>query len=369
MDKIALITGINGQLGHWLVMELNKRGYEIHGFCRKNVEYSHPSGGGKVTIHRVDVMDEHSIQIAFNKIKPTHIFHMAAFSSVAASFDNATTVYETNIGGTLNILNAVMICCPEARVFHPASSECFGDTKVSPQTESTPFNPRNPYGVSKSAAFWTVKMYRQMYGIFATNGIMFNMESSFRNPEFLSKKLSRGIAEIAVGKRGEIALGNLDCYRDIMFAGDAASGIVDSLEHNYPDDFLFSTGKYSSIRELCEVGFRAVNMPIEWGFDSDKGISNHFTEVGRKRGSGRILIRIDPKYYRPGEEHILVGNPAKVRNILGWEAKTDAKDLIQRMVWYELGALMREGHKLDGREAPKFILEDKYVNGQTSCTA
>jgi GDPmannose 4,6-dehydratase len=267
----ALITGITGQDGYFLSQLLLQKGYEVYGVVRRNSSKSLGTLSRlpedvrrEIRLLEGDVTDTGFMNRIVSEIKPDEFYHLAAQSFVAYSFANPSATYDTNIGGTLNVVNAIKDYSPRTRLYFAASSEMFGKPEVVPQNEETPFRPRSPYAVSKLAGYWTVKVYREAYGIFASNGILFNHESEVRGPEFVTRKISLGVARIAHGSTEPIVLGNLSAVKDWGYARDYVEGMWAMLQQEKPDDFVLGTGEAHTVREFATEAFRVVGIDVRW---------------------------------------------------------------------------------------------------------
>lgn len=330
--KKALITGITGQDGYFLSKFLLEKGYEVHGLVRRNSQKSIGNLAfltkeelDKVVIYWSDIIDNTFVDSIIKKEQFDEIYHLAAQSFVSLSFTNPKSTYDINIGGTLNVVNAVKEHSPKSKLYFAATSELYGKVKEIPQNEETPFHPRSPYGISKLAGFWTVKNYRESYGLFMLSGILFNHESEFRGEEFVTKKISLAVANIAKGKEEFMELGNLDAKRDWGYAGDYVEGMWLMLQNESPDDFVLATGENHSIREFVEKAFAVVNIEIVW---EGEGIN----EVGKDKKTGNVLVKINSKYFRPAEVDVLLGSPQKAKDILNWKPKVNFNELVEIMV-------------------------------------
>lgn len=329
--KKAIITGISGQDGYFLSQFLLKKGYKVYGIERRNSQSSNGNLDklpykikNQITVIWGDITDTSFIDETIKKIKPDELYHLAAQSFVALSFTNSKSTYDINIGGTLNIANAVKEFSPKTKVYFAATSELFGKSNVKKQKETTPFYPKSPYGISKLAGFWTMKNYRENYGLFMSNGILFNHESEVRGPEFVSRKITLGIADIVNGKKKYIELGNMDSQRDWGYAGDYVEAMWAILQHDKPDDFVIATGKTHTIREFVEDAFKVVTGKlISW-----KGTG--LNEIGMI--DDKIVVRINDKFYRPNDVTYLCGDYSKAKKILGWKPHTNFKQLVKIMI-------------------------------------
>ena len=340
--KIALITGITGQDGSYLAEFLIERGYEVHGIVRRSSQFNRTriehlyieemiqdmQLKSKLTLHYGDMTDSSSLVRIIQRIKPDEIYNLAAQSHVKVSFDVPEYTAETDAIGTLRILEAVRILEMEqkVRIYQASTSELYGLVQETPQSEKTPFYPRSPYGVSKQFAFWMTKNYREAYGMYAVNGILFNHESERRGENFVTRKITLAAVRIATGKQKKLYLGNLDALRDWGYAKDYVECMWLMLQHETPEDFVIATGEMHSVREFCTLAFREAGIEIIWrgtGID-EKGICTK---------TGRLIVEIDPLYYRPTEVELLCGDPSKAKKVLGWNPnQTSFPDLVRKMV-------------------------------------
>ncbi len=327
----ALITGITGQDGYFLSQLLLEKGYEVYGIVRR-----HADGGlgtldllppnKKEGIHLFfgDVTDAHFVSDVISRLKPDEVYHLAAQSFVPYSFENPRYTYDVNIGGTLNVINAIRDYSPRSRMYNAATSEIYGKPEQIPQNENTPFKPKSPYAVSKLSAFWTAKIYREAYGLFASNGILFNHESEVRGPMFVTRKITLGVARIHCGSNEPIVLGNLDAKKDWGHARDYVEGMWMMLNYKEPTDFVLGTGEQHTVREFAEEAFRVVGINIHWEGEGLK-------EVGVS-DDGRALVRVSSQFYRPLESDNFVADYGKARKLLGWGPKISFKELVRIMV-------------------------------------
>lgn len=330
--KKALITGITGQDGYFLAKFLLEKGYEVYGLVRRNSQKSIGNLAfltkeelDKVVIYWGDITDNTFVDNIIKKEQFNEIYHLAAQSFVSLSFTNPKSTYDINIGGTLNIVNAIKEHSPKSKLYFAATSELYGKAKEIPQNEETSFHPRSPYGISKLAGFWTVKNYRESYNLFMLSGILFNHESEFRGEEFVTKKISLAVANIAKGKEEFMELGNLDAKRDWGYAKDYVEGMWLMLQNESPDDFVLATGENHSIREFVEKAFAVVNIEIVW---EGEGVN----EVGKDKKTGAVIVKINSKYFRPAEVDVLLGSPQKAKEILNWKPKVGFNELVRIMV-------------------------------------
>ncbi len=340
--KKALITGITGQDGSFLAELLIEKDYEVHGIVRRSSQFNRGriehlyiremiEDGKKnfgLALHYGDMTDASSLIRIIQKVKPDEIYNLAAQSHVKVSFDVPEYTAETDAVGTLRILEAVRILEMEKRVriYQASTSELYGLVQETPQRESTPFYPRSPYGVAKQFGFWTTKNYREAYGMFAVNGILFNHESERRGENFVTRKITLGACRIAHGLQSHLLLGNLDALRDWGYAKDFVECMWLMLQYPTPEDFVIATGEMHSVREFCTLAFSEVGMDLVW---DGKGIE----EKGICRKTGKVLIGIDPEYFRPTEVEQLCGDPSKAKKLLGWNPqKTSFHELVRLMV-------------------------------------
>jgi len=344
-NKVALLSGITGQDGSYLAELLLQKGYEVHGIIRRSSSfntgrldhiYQDPHIPNRhLILYYGDVADSLSVDGIVHNVKPDEIYHLGAQSHVRVSFDVPAYTAQVDAFGTLNMLEAMKKHCPEAKFYNAATSELFGKVQEIPQKETTPFYPRSPYGIAKLYAYWMVKNYREAYNLFAVNGILFNHESERRGETFVTKKVISKLVEIkeCFGKVPPLYVGNLESMRDWGYAPEYVEGMWKMLQHHTPEDFVLATGETHSIRELIEETGRMLGMTITW---RGKGLQETGIWLNNRE---QEIVKIDPKYFRPTEVDLLVGNPSKAKNILGWEAKTKFKDLIKIMVDNELKLL------------------------------
>jgi len=342
MIKIALITGITGQDGSYLAEFLLNKNYIIHGLIRRSslintfrIEHIFD----KLHLHYGDLTDGACLYQIINKIKNTNnieqierfeIYNLAAQSHVKVSFEMPEYTTDTDAFGTLKILEAIKNNNLEniVRFYQASTSELFGKVQEIPQKESTPFYPRSPYGVAKLYSFWIVKNYREAYNLFACNGILFNHSGIRRGHNFIERKITIGLSKIIKGESDRLIVGNLDAKRDLGSAKDYVEGMWLMLQQDKPDDFVLSTGSTHSVREMIEVAFKLKNFNIKW-----KGTG--INEIGYDENTGRELIFVNDKYYRPTEVDILLGDSTKANKVLNWYPKTSFYDLIKEMVDYD----------------------------------
>jgi GDPmannose 4,6-dehydratase len=332
--KKAFITGITGQDGSFLAELLLKKGYEVHGLIRRssvfNTEridhiFNHPH----LKLYHGDVTDSANLNKLLSKIRPEEIYHLAAQSHVQVSFEVPEYTAQVDALGTLRILDAMQNHCPEARFYQASSSELFGKVRATPQNEETPFYPASPYAVAKQYGYWIVKNYRESYGLFASNGILFNHESERRGKTFVTRKITVGLSEIAAGKRETLKLGNLNAKRDWGYAPEYVEAMWRILQHPVADDFVIATGKTYTVRYFCELAAQYAGFSLTW---EGEGLE----EKGRDTRSGKIIIEVDKRYFRPSEVEILLGDATKAKKALGWEAQVGIEELVRIMMYHDL---------------------------------
>lgn len=352
MEKIALITGITGQDGSYLAELLLEKKYEVHGLIRRSssfnteriehlymndlIEDMHKKR--KFYLHYADMTDSMSITRLIREIKPTEIYNLAAQSHVQVSFEVPEYTADADAIGTLRILEAVRFLGMErtCRIYQASTSELFGKVQEIPQKETTPFYPTSPYAVAKQYGYWITKNYRDAYGIFAVNGILFNHESERRGESFVTRKITLAAARIAKGYQKKLYLGNLEALRDWGYAKDYVECMWLIMQQDKPDDYVIATGEQHSVKEFCELAFEEVGIKIKW---EGEGIS----EKGINEGTGEVVIEVDPRYFRPSEVETLLGDPTKARTVLGWNPrKTSFKDLVKIMVKHDIEFVERD---------------------------
>jgi GDPmannose 4,6-dehydratase len=340
--KIAFITGITGQDGSYLSELLLEKGYIVHGLIRRasiinTSRIEHIFSNKNLKLHYGDMSDGASLYKVLNDIKNLYpnmdrleIYNLAAQSHVKISFEMPEYTADTDAFGTLKLLEAVINnnLKDVTRFYQASTSELYGLVQEVPQKETTPFYPRSPYGVAKLYAYWIVKNYRESYGIFACNGILFNHEGERRGHNFVTRKITLGLKKILKGENDKLVMGNLDSLRDWGSAKDYVEGMWRILQHETPEDFVLATGEMHSIKEFIEEAFRLKGFDIKW---KGEGVN----EIGYDEKTGRELIAVDPKYFRPAEVSQLLGDPTKAKNLLGWTPKTTFKDLVREMVEYD----------------------------------
>ena len=337
MTKTALITGITGQDGAYLAEFLLNKGYIVHGIKRRsssfNTEridhlYRDPHERNvNFFMHYGDLTDSTNLIRIIQETQPDEIYNLAAQSHVQVSFDTPEYTANSDAIGTLRLLEAIRILGLEKKTkFYQAStSELYGKVQEIPQSETTPFYPRSPYGAAKLYAYWVTVNYREAYGIYACNGILFNHESPIRGETFVTRKITMAVARIKKGLQDKLFLGNLDAKRDWGFAGDYVEAMWLMLQQDEPEDFVIATGKMHSVREFLELAFWEVGIEIQWRGEA-------VDEVGVDAATRGVLVEIDPRYYRPTEVELLLGDPTKAKEKLGWEAKVGLRELVKMMV-------------------------------------
>jgi GDPmannose 4,6-dehydratase len=339
--KKALITGITGQDGSYLAELLLDKDYQVHGVVRRSSTFNRARidhlrktmiGERHLRLHYGDLGDTESLTTILAEVQPDEIYNLAAQSHVGISFSMPTYTGEVSGLGTVRLLEAVRQIVPKARFYQASSSELFGKVAEVPQNERTPFHPRSPYAVAKLYSFWATINFREAYGLFAANGILFNHESPRRGENFVTRKISRAAAEIAAGRRDSLALGNLEARRDWGYAGDFVDAMWRILQTDEPDDWVVGTGEDHSVREFCDVAFAHLGIELGW---SGRGVD----EVGRDRATGAIRVTVDPKYFRPAEVDQLVSDASKARRELGWEPQVGFTELVRMMVDADLEAV------------------------------
>ncbi len=351
--KKALITGITGQDGAYLAEFLLKKGYEVHGIKRRassfNTErvdhlYQDPHEKHvRFRMHYGDLTDSSNLVRIIQQVKPDEIYNLGAQSHVQVSFEVPEYTADTDAIGTLRILEAIRILGMEKQVrFYQAStSELFGKVQEIPQKETTPFYPRSPYACAKLYAYWIVVNYRESYGMYACNGILFNHESPIRGETFVTRKVTRAAARIKMGLQDKLFMGNIDSKRDWGFAGDYVELMWLMLQQDKPDDFVMATGVTTTVRQFIEMAFAEAGMSIEW---KGSGVN----EKGYDKASGKVVVEIDPAYFRPAEVELLIGDPSKAMRELGWKPRVQLPELVKMMVESDLKAAKKELYLKDG---------------------
>jgi GDPmannose 4,6-dehydratase len=351
--KKALITGITGQDGAYLTELLLAKGYEVHGVKRRASSlntaridhlYQDPHDPEvRLRLHYGDLTDSTNLIRIVQEVQPDEVYNLAAMSHVKVSFDTPEYTANADGIGTLRLLEAIRILGMErdVRFYQASTSELYGLVQEVPQRETTPFYPRSPYGVAKLYGFWIVKNYRESYGMHASNGILFNHESPLRGETFVTRKITRAVARIHLGMQSVLHLGNLDAQRDWGHARDYVEGMWRMLQQPHGDDFVLATGRTTSIRRFVEMAFGEVGVQVVW---SGSGVD----EVGRDAATGELRVAIDPRYFRPAEVDLLVGDPTKAREVLGWKPTVELEALCSEMVAADVALFERERYLLAG---------------------
>ncbi|MDR2971808.1 MAG: GDP-mannose 4,6-dehydratase [Bacteroidales bacterium] len=349
--KKALITGITGQDGSFLAELLLEKGYEVHGVLRrsssfntKRIEHLYLNEWVRdmhnpraINLHYGDMTDSSSLIRILQLVRPDEIYNLAAQSHVKVSFDVPEYTAEVDAVGTLRLLEAVRILNleKEVKIYQASTSELYGMVQEIPQSETTPFYPRSPYGVAKQYGFWITKNYRESYGMFTVNGILFNHESERRGENFVTRKITLAAARIAAGLQDKLYLGNLDALRDWGYAPDYVECMWLMLQHSEPEDFVVATGEQHSVRKFAELAFTHAGFKLKWE-------GNGINEKGINEADGRVLVQVDPKYFRPAEVETLLGDPSKAKRLLGWNPrKTSFEDLVRIMVEHDMEYVKR----------------------------
>jgi len=347
--KKALITGITGQDGSYLTELLLEKGYEVHGIIRrastfntKRIDhlFENPNIGNKTLfLHHGDLTDSSNLNRLIEKIRPDEIYNLGAQSHVQVSFEVPEYTADTDGIGTLRILDAIKESGIKCKFYQASTSELFGGIPgTAPQSETTPFYPKSPYGVAKLYSYWITVNYRESYNIFACNGILFNHESPRRGETFVTRKITRAVASIMAGKQEKLSLGNMDAKRDWGFAGDYVEGMWRMLQQDKPCDYVLATNETHTVKEFVELSFKEVSIDIEW---RGTGVD----EKGHDRATGKILVDINPRYFRPAEVELLWGDSTKAEEELGWERKISFENLVKMMVDSDMKEIAGKGTK------------------------
>lgn len=341
--KVALISGITGQDGSYLTEFLLDKGYDVHGIIRRSSSFNtgrlhhlyedQHERPIKFKLHYGDLSDSTNLVYIIAQVQPTEIYNLGAQSHVKVSFEMAEYTGDVDGLGTLRLLDAIRTCGLEkhVRFYQASTSELYGKVVETPQSETTPFYPRSPYGCAKLYAYWIVVNYREAYGMYACNGILFNHESPRRGRTFVTRKISRAAADISLGKQACLYLGNLDARRDWGHARDYVEGMWLMLQQPAPEDFVLATGETHPVREFVEKSFTQVGIELRW---EGSGEEEHAIDVK----TGKSVVKVDPRYFRPAEVDLLLGNPAKAERVLGWKRKVDFDSLVHEMVQADLKA-------------------------------
>ncbi|WP_422345147.1 GDP-mannose 4,6-dehydratase [Parasphingorhabdus sp.] len=347
MAKTALITGITGQDGAYLAELLLAKGYEVHGIKRRSSSFNtsridhlyqdpHESNV-RMTLHYGDMTDATNLIRLVQETQPDEIYNLAAQSHVQVSFETAEYTANSDALGTLRLLEAIRLLglVEKTRFYQASTSELYGKVQEVPQSETTPFYPRSPYAAAKLYAYWIIVNYREAYGIHASNGILFNHESPIRGETFVTRKITRAVAAISLGLQDKLHLGNLDSKRDWGHARDYVEGMWRMLQQDTPDDYVLATGETHAVREFVELSFAEVDITIVW---TGSGVD----EKGTDEATGRVLVEVDPRYFRPTEVDLLIGDPTKAKEKLGWEATISFSQLVHQMMEADLELVKRE---------------------------
>lgn len=336
MQKNALVTGVTGQDGAYLVELLLSKGYEVYGAYRRtsSVNFWRMEELGVLNQDRLHLVEFDLTDLAgtirlIENCKPDEVYNLAAQSFVGVSFDQPITTAQITGVGALNLLEAIRIVNPKIRYYQASTSEMFGLVQAVPQSESTPFYPRSPYGVAKLFAHWTTINYRESYGMFATSGILFNHESPLRGKEFVTRKITDAVACIEMGTQQVLELGNMDAKRDWGFAKEYVDGMHRMLQIDTPETFVLATNRTETVRDFVSMSFKAVGVDIDW---RESGAN----EFGVDRRTGVTRVKVNPRFYRPAEVELLIGDPSFAKERLGWKAETTLEQLCQLMVEADL---------------------------------
>ena len=332
--KKALITGITGQDGSYLAEFLLEKGYEVHGIIRRSSVFTtqrinHIPEGENFFLHHGDLADSSNLGRLIRTINPDEIYNLAAQSHVGVSFEVPEYTADVSGIGTIRLLDAIMSFNPKIKFFQASTSELYGKVREVPQNEETPFYPRSPYAVAKMYAYWITKNYREAYNLFAVNGILFNHESPRRGETFVTKKITQAVAKIKKGQQEIISLGNLNSKRDWGYAKEYVEMMWLMLQVEKPEDFVAVTNKTYTIKYFVELAFSEISVEIEWRGENSE-------EKGYDKATGKLRVEVNPKYFRPTEVDLLIGDATKAKQILGWESKTSIQELVHKMVKYDL---------------------------------
>lgn len=336
--KNALITGITGQDGSYLAELLLEKGYKVYGLMRRKsvVDYGNVDHiKDKIHFIYADMQDIVSLITAMKISQADEVYNLAAQSFVATSWDTPCTTADIDAIGVTNMLEAIRIVKPEARFYQASTSEMFGLVQAIPQTETTPFYPRSPYGVAKLYGHWITKNYRESYDLYACSGILFNHESERRGKEFVTRKITDAVARIKLGVQDHLELGNMDSKRDWGHSKDYVKAMWLLLQQDHADDYVIATNETRTVREFVEVAFGHVGIEIEW---EGTGVD----EIGKDKATGKTIVKVNPQFFRPAEVDILLGNPAKAEKELGWKREISFSQLVERMVKNDLALVEKE---------------------------
>lgn len=336
--KHALITGITGQDGSYLAELLLEKGYEVYGIMRRKsvVDYGNVAHlKDKIHFIYADMTDIVSLVNAMKTSQADEVYNLAAQSFVATSWEQPLATAEIDALGVTNILEAIRLTKPDARFYQASTSEMFGLVQEMPQTEKTPFYPRSPYGVAKLYGHWITKNYRESYGMFTCSGILFNHESERRGKEFVTRKITDSVSRIKLGIQECLELGNMDSKRDWGHSKDYVRAMWLMLQQDAPDDYVIATNETRTVREFVEIAFEEVGISLEW---EGSGVN----EIGKDTATGKTVVRVNPHFFRPAEVDVLLGNPAKAEEKLGWEREISFRELVKRMVVHDMELVRNE---------------------------
>ena len=340
-EKRALVTGITGQDGSYLLELLLGKGYDVHGVVRRSSSFnrgridaihSNPEYRGRFELHYGDMLDTNNLNRLVDKTRPTEIYNLAAQSHVKVSFEMPEYTAQVDAVGTLRLLDALRETGVAARFYQASTSELFGKVQAVPQNETTPFYPRSPYGVAKLYSYWLAVNYREAYGLYAVNGILFNHESPRRGESFVTRKITLGAAKVKLGVIDTLYLGNLDAQRDWGYAPEFVEGMWLALQQPEPDDYVLATGECHTVREFVELAFRELDIELRWEGKAEQ-------ERGIDVRTGAVRVAVDPAYYRPTEVDLLLGDASKARSKLGWAPRTTFSELVSMMARSDFEAL------------------------------
>lgn len=343
-QKVAVISGITGQDGSYLAELLIEKGYDVHGIARRTSMFNRGRiegardeavAAGKVyELHYGDMGDSSSLNRVLAETRPTEVYNLAAQSHVAVSFQQPEYTGDVDATGVLRLLESIRVNALDARFYQASTSELYGEVVETPQTETTPFHPRSPYAVAKLYGYWIVRNYRESYGMHASNGILFNHESERRGENFVTRKITLGLSAVKHGTRDRLSLGNLDAKRDWGHARDYVEAMWLMMQQEEPDDYVIATGETHSVREFVVAAAAAAGIEIEW---SGEGTD----EVGRDRATGQVVVDVDPRFYRPAEVELLLGDPSKAKAKLDWKPKISFEALAEIMMNADLALIER----------------------------
>lgn len=342
--KVALITGVTGQDGSYLAELLLEKGYDVHGIARRTSLFNRArvedrvrkarSDGDIYELHYGDMGDSSSINRILSQVRPTELYNLAAQSHVGVSFDQPEYTSDVDATGVLRFLEGIRSLGLPTRFYQASTSELYGKVEEVPQSETTPFHPRSPYAVAKLYGYWIVRNYREAYDMHASNGILFNHESPRRGENFVTRKVTLGLARIKAGQQETLSMGNIDSKRDWGYAADYVEMMWMMLQQDTPDDFVVATGETHTVREFIDRASQIAGYRIEWE-------GSEVNEVGRDANTGKVIVDIDPRFYRPAEVDLLLGDASKAKNVLGWEPKVKFEELVDMMMRADLELIGR----------------------------